>query len=123
MKTLLNFIRPRWKAVMPLLVFVASTLIDTYTTADAPHGWNAFAATAVTTVLVYLKANTAPVLPAPAPAAADAGEVGLSIIFRLLALACFIVVAVIGFDVITSTYALGWLGLGLASWLLASFVA
>jgi hypothetical protein len=119
---ILNFIRPRWKAVMPLLVFVASALIDQYTSADAPAGWSAFGAAVVTSVLVYLKANTAPVLPAPAPAA-DAGEIGLSIIFRLLALACFIVVAVIGFDVVTSVYALGWLGLGLASWLLASFVA
>ena len=122
MSKILNFIRPRWKAVMPLLVFVASALIDQYTSADAPAGWSAFGAAVVTSVLVYLKANTAPVLPAPAPAA-DAGEVGLSIIFRLLALACFIVVAVIGFDIITTTYVFGWLGLGLASWILSTFVA
>jgi len=52
----------------------------------------------------------------------DRGDVTLSLLFRLLALAAFVVVAVIGFDVITSVYALGWLGLGLASWVLAELV-
>ena len=61
MSKILNFIRPSWKAVMPLLVFVASALIDQYTSADAPSGWKAFITAVVTSVLVYLKANTAPV--------------------------------------------------------------
>lgn len=52
----------------------------------------------------------------------DRGDIGLSMVFRLLALACFIVVAVIGFDVITSVYVFGWLGVGLAAWILSTFV-
>jgi hypothetical protein len=65
MSKILNFIRPRWKAIMPLVVFVASALIAEYTSADAPSGVSAFIGAVVTSVLVYFKANTAPVVAQP----------------------------------------------------------
>lgn len=53
----------------------------------------------------------------------DRGDINAGLLLRIVALGCFTVVALIGFDVITSVYGLGWLGAGLVAWILAELIA
>ncbi len=56
------------------------------------------------------------------PAGPDRGDIGLSVLFHIVALVAFLIFMAIGFDWITSKYLFGWLGLGLAAWVLAELV-
>lgn len=52
----------------------------------------------------------------------DRGDVSLAMLFRIIALVLFLVVAAIGATWITSEYVFAFLGFGLAAWVLASLV-
>lgn len=58
-----------------------------------------------------------------AGAPVDRGDINVGLLLRIVALVAFGVVALIGFEVITSTFAVGYLGLGLAAWVLAELIA
>ena len=66
-------------------------------------------------------------LPPKGPAAEadpnrDVGEVGISLLLRIVALVLFLIVGAIGATWITSAYVFAFLGFGLAAWVLASLV-
>lgn len=120
MATLKAFITAHWKALMPLVAFVASQVIASASSVDTPHGWKGLALTLASSVLVWLKANTGPkALPAQAR---DAGQVGISLLLRIVALVCLVVFTLIAHGTFTSDEGMTWLGAGLVFWLLAELV-
>jgi hypothetical protein len=51
----------------------------------------------------------------------DKGSVGVGLLLRIVAAVCLAVFTLVGFDWITAEHALGWLGAGLALWLISTF--
>jgi hypothetical protein len=58
---------------------------------------------------------------APQPEPADVGAIGIGLVLRVLAFVCFVVFMFVGFDWVTAAHPFGWLGAGLALWLLSTF--
>lgn len=126
MPAIREFIQVRWKTLMPFVALVISIAIERLTTVDAPAGWKAFALTALSSALVYLKRNT-PAVAVAVPGDGvkpdmDRGEVGLRVLFLIVALILFLVAGAIGADWITSVYAVAFLAFGLAAWVLSELV-
>jgi hypothetical protein len=61
MSTVLNFVRPRWKAVMPLAAWLITVSGNRVADLDLSVEVKTLIASAISVVLVYVKRNTDPV--------------------------------------------------------------
>jgi hypothetical protein len=61
MSAILNFVRPRWKAVMPLVAWLITVLGNRLADLDLSSEVKTLIASAIAVVLVYVKRNTEPV--------------------------------------------------------------
>jgi hypothetical protein len=92
MSKILNFIRPRWKAIMPLVAMLLTLVADRVADLDLSAEVKTLIGGVLAAILVYLKSNTAPVLPAPAPpAGGDAGLAFIEVVIIIMALAVVVI--------------------------------
>jgi len=127
MPQLKAFIQIRWKALMPLLALGLSTIIDVASKDVSGYsGWKPLALVAASSVLVYLKRNTPAVaidVPGEGPNVdADRGEIGLAVLFLIVALVCFVIFTLAAHGTIATDEAFTWLGAGLVFATLAKLV-
>lgn len=86
-----QFVQAHWKAIMPLIAGVVALLADHLADLGLSPETKTIVASVLAAILVYLKSNTAPALPAPAPPDKDAGLGMLEVIVIIVGLAVVLI--------------------------------